>query len=726
MVLAAVVVVALGTSFVTIPSTTITLPPPSSPPASGGGMEPVDGPQWSPSTETPLNPTDQNLAVSLTGSDADSAAWRLQSSCIAGQRHDRAAGATPCAIFKDAVIFENRLHIHIGANGALMATAATFWRGQQQREWLSRRLTDNANASLFPSVLPPTIVFESVAQEAHDFVSALGSEQASTYYTLQQQQLFDQIKAFVDGRRWQLGVSATDVFNGGLTEGTEPQRPKSPKKRKRITFTPRLHPILGLPTLFPFDGFHRNHQRPIPILYHGWSLRGYGGERSVDVQMDKAKGVDGQLARWRRTLGGSDGTQTNPDGAQLLSVLHMGGVGYFQTHVSGGHFVNMWHSFGDYFTMLFDTLSAFANVSSKVQMTWLTRAPSSVVANQGCRTAMDCAPHLYTSTNGSLPRFPILRHFIDFFGGRVVFVDDLGGVIPKNSEADPHEAAAGAIPQLRHVEGIADRRVQSAVKPGAKVSPAVHFHDVFLGLANRCTPIPDVTEKVDACQEVLDRMRTHVLSMYGMSPSRAAPGLAALPEGKPQPTDDHLNVHIMNRQGNAYRSMKPYKEVMEALRSRILQEWAVELKKPVATGIRSSSTVSHVWFDAAPLHGGMTFAEQVSKIHNTSVLIAGRGAGTALALFLPLGAGYLSVSAFDRWHPTRNVLPRNYVLDHHTVKLVHHLDPSKPPQRFISSKGASYVDANRAGYLVDPERIGDAVAVLLHSMHERFANTSSL
>ena len=120
----------------------------------------------------------------------------------------------------------------------------------------------------------------------------------------------------------------------------------------------------------------------------------------------------------------------------------------------------------------------------------------------------------------------------------------------------------------------------------------------------------------------------------------------------------------------------------------------------------------------------MTFKDQIAKLQNTSLLIAGRGAGTALAIFLPIGAGYLSVSAMDRWHPTRNVIPRGYVLDHHTVRLVHHFDPRKPPQKFTTGKGQSYVDANRAGYLVDPDSLANAAVDILHAMHVRLYNNT--
>ena len=60
----------------------------------------------------------------------------------------------------------------------------------------------------------------------------------------------------------------------------------------------------------------------------------------------------------------------------------------------------------------------------------------------------------------------------------------------------------------------------------------------------------------------------------------------------------------------------------------------------------------------------------------------------------------------------------------HTVRLVHHFDPRKPPQKFTTGKGQSYVDANRAGYLVDPDSLANAAVDILHAMHVRLYNNT--
>eukprot|EP00658_Telonema_sp_P-2_P005803 TRINITY_DN12193_c0_g1_i2.p1 TRINITY_DN12193_c0_g1~~TRINITY_DN12193_c0_g1_i2.p1 ORF type:complete len:258 (+),score=23.03 TRINITY_DN12193_c0_g1_i2:558-1331(+) len=249
----------------------------------------------------------------------------------------------------------------------------------------------------------------------------------------------------------------------------------------------------------------------------------------------------------------------------------------------------MWHSFGDYFTMLFDTLSPLFGYESNgssgsggvtsvlssegspssttpppplpapaVPLTWVTRTPPAVAANHACSSAADCAPYLYTPTatsnSGGKPRLPILRHFIDFFKNRVVFIDNLLSSIPATT--DPN-AVSGAVlagnMQFRYVEGklsTSGLRVDpSKVVPPTRspsgmvtTAMAVHFSDVFLGMRNACSPIPDSTIRVDECEVMLHNLRTHVLTMYGMSPSLMAPGLSLLPEAASGSTSGGLPI----------------------------------------------------------------------------------------------------------------------------------------------------------------------------------------
>ena len=97
------------------------------------------------------------------------------------------------------------------------------------------------------------------------------------------------------------------------------------------------------------------------------------------------------------------------------------------------------------------------------------------------------------------------------------------------------------------------------------------------------------------------------------------------------------------------------------------------------------------------LSGKVPFEEQLNSVRNSTVLLAGRGGGTGLSMFLPSGGIFLSVSGSDRWNPTRDLVPSWISLVHYEAQMVHHESPKKPPLRF--SGGA--VDANRCGYVVN-------------------------
>ena len=204
---------------------------------------------------------------------------------------------------------------------------------------------------------------------------------------------------------------------------------------------------------------------------------------------------------------------------------------------------------------------------------------------------------------------------------------------------------------------------------------------LLIGINTRCCPIPMTGVGTEYCHRNLKATRDKILSFYGL------------------PVDRHMtqadllcpHVHFMSRQGDVYRHMTPFAEVVGDLEGSFRQ-------RGEARGTACSSA-DHL--RVIKLSGSLPFAEQVRSVANSSVLMAGRGGGTTLSMFLPLGGLYVSISGFDRWSPFRDLVPQWIHLAHVEVKLVHHLDSAKPPQMFKAG-GKSYVDPNRAAYLISP------------------------
>eukprot|EP00760_Papus_ankaliazontas_P008100 PhM_4_TR13669/c0_g1_i1/m.70877 len=90
-----------------------------------------------------------------------------------------------------------------------------------------------------------------------------------------------------------------------------------------------------------------------------------------------------------------------------------------------------------------------------------------------------------------------------------------------------------------------------------------------------------------------------------------------------------------------------------------------------------------------------TLAQQISAVHNATVVLTGRGAASALFPFLPHGGIYVSFSS-DGWNPYRDIEPAWTRVVHRYVKPTHHDRGDRPPVKFPYG-----IDTNRCGYVED-------------------------
>lgn len=241
------------------------------------------------------------------------------------------------------------------------------------------------------------------------------------------------------------------------------------------------------------------------------------------------------------------------------------------------------------------------------------------------------------ATPSQCSRLALFEPFSRLFGHRVVFVDD---------------ASAGSI-YVKHL---------------------------VVGLNTRCSPIPTEEVGVPLCQSNLRSVRDTLLMLFDIPHVRTV----SVEEAR-CPT-----VHIMSRQGDYYRHMTPFPDLIS------------EMRRLFAVAYPTCAEALHV----IKLSGKMSFREQILSVYNHSVLFAGRGGGTAYSIFVPDGGVYVSVSGFDQWSPYRDLIPKWIHLEHITVDLVHHEDWRKPPLWFGSGK-SRYQDPNRAAYLVKPTEVAE-------------------
>lgn len=208
----------------------------------------------------------------------------------------------------------------------------------------------------------------------------------------------------------------------------------------------------------------------------------------------------------------------------------------------------------------------------------------------------------------------------------------------------------------------------------------VHVEYLVVGLNTRCSPIATEDVGSTVCQEALQGVRHKLLKAYN------------IPVPVVHSKHDCPTIHLMSRQGEKYRHITPFSELNDSLEK--------ELESRLGCGKTNIHTIR--------IGRSMSFADQIRSIVNNSVLIAGRGGGTALSIFLPEGGLYISLSSFDRWSPYRDLIPSWIQLRHVEVGLVHHEDHRRPAQIFGSGKN-KYVDPNRAAYLVNPKEVATKV-----------------
>ena len=430
----------------------------------------------------------------------------------------------------------------------------------------------------------------------------------------------------------------------------------------------------GKPGTFPASGKSRFHMTPILLRFTADAI-----EASATDATGAATPSTEPPARWADTP-----------------------VGLFQPPVIGAQYHNLWHTFTDYASMLFHTASplllppsaladeddgtntAVADRAAKARgnvaeardrdggnngtaasvVTWVTVAPRQQLG-KGCATAGEC---------GKLSLFDPFRRL---FANHAHFV-----------------GAGGRAPT------------------GGGGGDARRYRFLIVGANTRCCPVPTEGVGVPLCTRNLRRMRDYFLRLYGLpaapragrlpgeevvpvSSSATAPPVASSPSSPPSSAAGVVvcpHVHVMSRQSERYRRMTPWPDILAALRGLYRARGCPEGHiRPVA------------------LSGALSFADQVRSVANASVLVAGRGGGTGLAMFLPVGGVYLSVSGPDRWNPWRDLEPPWLTVRHHRAQLVHHENPSLPPQKF---KGGG-VDANRCGYKVVPAQLAADVGALV-------------
>lgn len=210
-------------------------------------------------------------------------------------------------------------------------------------------------------------------------------------------------------------------------------------------------------------------------------------------------------------------------------------------------------------------------------------------------------------------------------------------------------------------------------------APPVRVKYLIVGLNTRCSPIPTEDVGTAECQKNLRELRDKLLEVYDIPLQRNASKVCP-------------SVHFMSRQGDRYRHITPFDDLQLQLKRKYGDAF------PGCTGgVRVLKITSR-----------MSFRDQLLSIYNNSVLVAGRGGGTALSIFLPSGGLYVSLSGFDRWSPYRDLVPAWITLRHVEVDLVHHEDWRKPPQWFGSGKNR-YIDPNRAAYRVDPVPVSSRI-----------------
>lgn len=368
--------------------------------------------------------------------------------------------------------------------------------------------------------------------------------------------------------------------------------------------------------------FHRSENAELPQEFPG-RLSAPSRHHMRSISLQAWRDADEERQAFSSTA--STPTSMSPNAIAMRNVT----LAYYQAPVIGAQYRNAWHTFGDFFTMLHHTVAPLMYEGNSTRkwsrevippLWWLTRTARTQL-RKDCASQEQCQQSV------------LFDPFAQLFEGRVSFVD---------------------------------------VAPQSPLPLRVEY--LLIGLNSRCSPIPTDDVEIEECHVNLELVRDRVLAMYGHGPQRA---VTEAERKCPQ-------VHIMSRQGDHYRHMTPFNE--------LLQHLTTEFNKTFEGCPLSNLQV-------IKLTSKMPFVDQILSLRNVTVLWAGRGGGTAYSIFLPTGGVYISISGSDRWSPYRGLVPRWIHMTHQRAKLVHPDDWRRPPPVFRSKSG-SYTDPNRAAYLV--------------------------
>jgi len=208
----------------------------------------------------------------------------------------------------------------------------------------------------------------------------------------------------------------------------------------------------------------------------------------------------------------------------------------------------------------------------------------------------------------------------------------------------------------------------------------IHIPELCVGVDPTCSPVHEGVNTTD-CEENLWRFRGAILAKASILPRKVTEAELACP-----------NVVYLTRSNAKYRRWHNEGEVLERLKQHLPR----------------CATITPILF-----HQKWSVPQQLSVVHNATIIITGRGAASSYAGFLPHGGGFLSVSG-DLWNPYRDLEPSWYVTQHRTVDITHPDSPKRPPIRF------SYgYDSNKSGlYEADVDKFLEAFDTLLRRMRK--------
>jgi len=210
----------------------------------------------------------------------------------------------------------------------------------------------------------------------------------------------------------------------------------------------------------------------------------------------------------------------------------------------------------------------------------------------------------------------------------------------------------------------------------------VMFQTLVVGVLRRCSPVPEKGLNTTICHTNLGDYRAHLLRALGIPDRVVTNSELACPR-----------LLLLDRRDAKWRRLHNQKDILLKLQQALPQ----------------CATVSMSTFSKrVPLYS------QIGAVHNSTIVLAGRGAASSLYPFLPRHGGYFSFSS-DRWNPFRDLEPKFLVVVHRYVKMTHHDRADMPPHKF-----AYGYDSNKCGYFeTDVEGFVDTVRDLLNKIERR-------